>query len=197
MAVSVFKCDGVGNSLVWKGNIGVAFLDANTASSTLVGEKHNTTIGTIGTVNASGAICGLVGVGVGVGVVVGILEGVGMGGEFFVHHALHFPEHGLIVHLVGLRGRKEDLGRKGSTGVAVVGHSCIVDHQFNHPREIGDLILEGRNGGLVGRNGGSGCCEFIFGGSFFHMVDNSSLFEFLLVGMVAAGILDKISLKVR
>ena len=119
-----------------------------------------------------------------------------MGGEFFVDHALHFPEHGLIVHLVGLRGRKEDLGRKGSTRVAVVGHSCIVDHQFNHPREIGDLILEGRNGGLVGRNGGSGCCKFMFGGGF-HMVDDTGLFEFLLVGVVSACILDKIGLKFR
>ena len=112
-----------------------------------------------------------------------------MGGEFFVNHALHFPEHGLIVHLVGLRRRKEDLGRKGSAGVAAVGHSCIVDHQFNHPWEIGDLILEGRNGG-------SGCCKVMFGCGV-DMVDDTGLFEFLLVGVMSAGILDEIGLKFR
>ena len=191
--VAVFKIDGVGNSLIRKGNIGVTFLDPNTSSGAFVGEEHNAAIRTIGTINAACAVGWLAGVGVGVGA--GVV--VGMGCEFFVHHALHFAEHGLVVHLVGLReAGKDDLGRKRSTRVAVVGHSCIVDHQFNHPREVGDLILEGRNGGLVGRNGGSGCCKFMFGGCF-HMVDDTGLFEFLLVGVVSACILDKIGLKFR
>ena len=102
MIVAVFKIDGVGNSLIRKGNIGVTFLDPNTSSGAFVGEEHNTAIGTIGTINAACAVGWLAGVGVGVV--------VGMGGEFFVHHALHFAEHGLVVHLVGLReARKDDL----------------------------------------------------------------------------------------